>query len=89
MYSLSYLCLYCSFNRDGTQIQCFRANVNIPRPNNRTKLNPGREKNFFNLLNLWHYSAAFTLDQYGHVVDSMKEASAERMQAFIDTLVNV
>ena len=39
--------------------------------------------------NLGHYSAAFTLDQYGHVVDSMKKASAERMQAFIDNLVNV
>ena len=60
-----------------------------PWPNNLTKLNPGGDKNFFDLLNLWHYSAAFTLDQYGHVVDSMKEASAERMQAFIDTLVNV
>ena len=28
--------------------------------------------------NLGHYSAAFTLDQYGHVVDSMKKAVCTR-----------
>ena len=36
--------------------------------------------------NLGHYSSAFTLDKYGHVVDSMKKASADRMQAFIESL---
>lgn len=36
--------------------------------------------------NLGHYSAAFTLDRYGHVVDSMKKASADRMQVFIESL---
>lgn len=38
--------------------------------------------------NLRHYSAAFTLDRYGHVVDSMKKASADRMQVFIENLQN-
>ena len=38
--------------------------------------------------NLGHYSAAFTLDRYGHVVDSMKKASADRMQVFIENLQN-
>ena len=38
--------------------------------------------------NLGHYSAAFTLDRYGHVVDSMKKASADRMQVFIESLQN-
>ena len=33
--------------------------------------------------NLGHYSAAFTLDRYGHVVDSMKKASADRMQVLL------
>ena len=36
--------------------------------------------------NMGHYSAAFTLDRYGHVTDTMKKASADRMQIFIDTL---
>lgn len=36
--------------------------------------------------NLGHHTAAFTLDQYGHVTDTMKEASAQRMEAFIGTL---
>jgi len=36
--------------------------------------------------NLGHHTAAFTLDQYGHVTETMKEASARRMEAFIDTL---
>ena len=39
--------------------------------------------------NLGHYSAAFTLDRYGLVVDSMKRASADRMQVFIESLQNV
>ena len=36
--------------------------------------------------NLGHYTAAFTLDQYGHVTGQMREASSARMQAFIDAL---
>lgn len=36
--------------------------------------------------NLGHYTASFTLDVYGHVVDEMKKASAERMGAFIRTM---
>ena len=33
--------------------------------------------------NMGHYSAAFTLDRYGHVTDTMRRESANRMQAFI------
>ena len=36
--------------------------------------------------NLGHYSAAFTLDRYGHVTPSMRRESANRMQAYIDNL---
>ncbi len=36
--------------------------------------------------NLGHHTAAFTLDQYGHVTDTMREASAQRMEAFIHGL---
>lgn len=36
--------------------------------------------------NLGHHSAAFTLDQYGHVMETMREASARRMEAFIEGL---
>ena len=36
--------------------------------------------------NMGHYSAAFTLDRYGHVTDSMRRESANRMQAFIENL---
>lgn len=36
--------------------------------------------------NLGHATAAFTLDVYGHTTDAMKEASAKRMQDFIDTV---
>ena len=32
---------------------------------------------------LGHYSAAFTLDVYGHVSEKMRKASADRMQAYI------
>ena len=34
--------------------------------------------------NLGHHTAAFTLDQYGHVTETMREASARRMEAFFD-----
>ena len=33
-----------------------------------------------------HYSAAFTLDKYGHVVDEMRKASSERMQKLIESM---
>jgi len=33
--------------------------------------------------NLGHFSAAFTLDVYGHVTDKMKEESANRMEEYI------
>ena len=36
--------------------------------------------------NASHYSAAFTLDRYGHVTDTMRKESAERMQHFIEGL---
>ena len=36
--------------------------------------------------NMGHYSAAFTLDRYGHVTPTMHRESANRMQAFISNL---
>ena len=36
--------------------------------------------------NLGHATAAFTLDVYGHVSEHMKEASAQRMQQYIEAL---
>lgn len=36
--------------------------------------------------NLGHATVAFTLDVYGHVTEQMKQASADRMQAFIETV---
>jgi len=36
--------------------------------------------------NMGHYSAAFTLDRYGHVVDEMRKASSSRMQKLIDSM---
>ena len=38
--------------------------------------------------NLGHHSAAFTLDQYGHVTDQMMQASSDRMEAYIKGLLN-
>ena len=38
--------------------------------------------------NMGHYSAAFTLDRYGHMTDTMRRASADKMQAFIETFQN-
>ncbi len=38
--------------------------------------------------NLGHYTAAFTLDVYGHVTDKMRQDSAKRMQQYIDILHN-
>ncbi|MDD6882953.1 MAG: tyrosine-type recombinase/integrase [Eubacteriales bacterium] len=34
--------------------------------------------------NMGHFSAAFTLDRYGHVTEEMKQASTNRMEAFIE-----
>lgn len=36
--------------------------------------------------NLGHHTAAFTLDQYGHVTETMQEASARRMERYINGL---
>ena len=36
--------------------------------------------------NLGHYTAAFTLDVYGHVTDKMRQDSADRMQKYIDII---
>lgn len=36
--------------------------------------------------NLGHHTAAFTLDQYGHITEQMQEASAARMDAFIKSV---
>ena len=36
--------------------------------------------------NMGHFSAAFTLDKYGHVVDEMRKASSNRMQKLIDSM---
>lgn len=36
--------------------------------------------------NLGHYTAAFTLDVYGHFTDKMRQDSADRMQKYIDIL---
>lgn len=36
--------------------------------------------------NLGHATAAFTLDVYGHVSERMKEASAQRMQRYIEAM---
>lgn len=36
--------------------------------------------------NMGHFSAAFTLDRYGHVTEEMRKASSQRMQAFIDNM---
>ena len=36
--------------------------------------------------NLGHATAAFTLDTYGHVTEQMKKESANRMEAFIQSV---
>ena len=36
--------------------------------------------------NLGHATAAFTLDVYGHVSERMKDDSARRMQAYINSI---
>ena len=36
--------------------------------------------------NTGHFSAAFTLDKYGHVVDEMRKASSNRMQKLIESM---
>ena len=37
-------------------------------------------------VNLGHSTAAFTLDRYGHLTESMRDESSRRMQALIDSL---
>lgn len=37
--------------------------------------------------NLGHATASFTLDRYGHATDDMKQASADRLEAFVHKLV--
>lgn len=37
--------------------------------------------------NLGHATASFTLDVYGHVTEQMKQASAERMESYIQQIV--
>lgn len=39
--------------------------------------------------NLGHATAAFTLDVYGHVMNQMKRASAERMEDFIKDVLEL
>lgn len=39
--------------------------------------------------NLGHASAAFTLDKYGHFTERMKQDSASRMEAFINSVLNL
>ncbi len=39
--------------------------------------------------NLGHHTAAFTLDVYGHVTESMRKESADRMEAFINGVSNL
>ena len=39
--------------------------------------------------NLGHATAAFTLDVYRHVTYQMQEASAGRMQAYINDILNL
>ena len=39
--------------------------------------------------NLGHATAAFVLDVYGHVTYQMQEASAGRMQAYINDILNL
>jgi integrase len=38
--------------------------------------------------NLGHASAAFTLDRYGHFTERMKQESADRMEAFMGTILS-
>lgn len=39
--------------------------------------------------NLGHHSAAFTLDVYGHVTETMRQASADRMERFIEAVTGL
>lgn len=36
--------------------------------------------------NLGHHAAAFTLDTYGHVTETMKKDSSQRMQSYINSV---
>ena len=39
--------------------------------------------------NLGHATAAFTLDEYGHFTDDMKQTSSKRMEGFITEVLNL
>ena len=39
--------------------------------------------------NLGHHTAAFTLDQYGHVTETMKKDSANRMETLIQSIPKI
>jgi len=39
--------------------------------------------------NLGHYAAAFTLDVYCHVTEEMKQASSDRMEAYIKGIADL
>ena len=39
--------------------------------------------------NLGHATAAFTLDVYGHVTDQMKQESAQRMENYIKSILDL
>lgn len=39
--------------------------------------------------NLGHATAAFTLDKYGHLTERMKQDSADRMESFIQDVMNL
>ena len=39
--------------------------------------------------NLGHATAAFTLDVYGHITEQMQQASAERMEGFINAVLSL
>ena len=39
--------------------------------------------------NLGHHAASFTLDVYGHVTEEIKQASADCMEAYIKSIVNL
>ena len=39
--------------------------------------------------NLSHATAAFTLDKYGHVTQTMRQASSQRMNAFVNEMLSL
>ena len=39
--------------------------------------------------NLGHHTPAFTMEQYGHCTDEMKQASANRLESFVQSVANL